>query len=106
LANCPAIRPTLITGTPDGVREGDRHLQDDFQLVTNRVRRAVVERLRAVTGLEEESIAVRHVGEIRLKAACFAREDQRRFARELGFDARKMLEVGPRRVLANRTSSP
>ncbi len=56
LANCPAIRPTLRPGTPEAVGEHDGHLQDDFQLVADRVGREVVEGLCAVTGLEEKHL--------------------------------------------------
>ena len=37
LANWPAIRPTLTTGTPERVGEGHGHLQDDLELVSDLV---------------------------------------------------------------------
>ena len=72
MANCPAMRPTFTTGTPERVGEHDRHLQDDLELVADGVGGEGVERLGAVAGLQQERLARRPPGRarsVRLRAS-------------------------------------
>ena len=82
-ANWPAMRPTLTTGSAGRVGQDDRHLQQDPQLLADRDRRGVVERLGAVTGLEQERAPGGDLGERVAQRARLAREHERRHAAQL-----------------------
>ncbi len=73
LANCPAIRPTLTTGTPSRIGQHDGHLQDDAQLFTDVDRRELLEALGTVACLQQEGIASGHFGQ-RARAAFAPRQ--------------------------------
>ena len=91
--------PDLHHGDSAGVGERDRHLQDDSQLVPDLVGAAVVEGLRAIACLEEKGLPVRDVRERRGETSSLAGEHERREARQLRFDARQLVGIGPRRLL-------
>ena len=57
-ANWPAMRPTLIAGHAGRVGQHHRHLQDHAQQLADLGRGEGVERLGAVTGLEQERAAL------------------------------------------------
>ena len=65
------------------VGEHDRHLEDDLQLVADAVGREGVEGLGAVARLEQERLAVGHLGEGGGEVARLAGEHERRQAGEL-----------------------
>ena len=77
-ANCPAIRPTLTSGSADAVDHHHRHLQQDLQLLADRDRGEVAERLGAVAGLEQERPAGGDLAERGLQVTRLAGEDERR----------------------------
>ena len=59
LRELPGDAPDLRGRHAGAVREHDRHLQDDLELVADVVGREVGERLRAVAGVQEEPVARR-----------------------------------------------
>ena len=88
------------------VGQDDRHLQQDPELLADRHRGGVVERLRAVTGLQQEGATGRDVGERVAKRPRLAREDERRhpaqlLARDLGARG-----IGPDRLLQRLVRVP
>ncbi len=89
-----------------GVGECHRHLQDDLQLVADRIGREVGERLRAVTGLEEERPAVRNVGQLSRQAPGLTGENEWRKCGELCFGLLERVGVRPLRLLCGREPTP
>ena len=67
---------------PAGVGEHDRHLEDDFEPVADRVGRAL-ERLGAVAGLEEKGFAAADAGQLLGEVASLAGEHERGLVAEL-----------------------
>jgi hypothetical protein len=92
LAYCPAIRPTRITGFL-AHRGADAHLEQDLQLLRDRVRVAVLEALRTVPTLDQEGAPALRFGKLRLEFLDFPGGDERRQAtqfREHALDARRI----------------
>ena len=106
LANCPAMRPTFTTGTPGRVGQHHRHLQDDLELVPDGVGAELGEGLGAVAGLEEEGLAVGHLGEVPGQLAGLAGEDQRRQRGQPGLGPLERVGVGPLRLLGRGELPP
>ena len=69
--------PDLHDRHAQRVRQHDRHLQDDAQLLPDVVGRELLEALGAVAGLEQERVAGGDLGERRLQRAGLAGEHQR-----------------------------
>jgi hypothetical protein len=67
----------LHRGHPRRVGEHHGHLQDDLQLVADGIGAERLERLGAVSRLEQERLAVGHLAELGGEVACLAREHQR-----------------------------
>ena len=67
----------LDHGGPRPVRQHHRHLQDDLQLVPDAVGREVIERLGAVSGLEQERLTLGHGGQRLAQGAGLAGEHER-----------------------------
>ena len=94
-------RPRLgeLTGDPADlhdrhahrVREHDRHLEDDAQLLADVVGGEVLEALGAVAGLEQERVAGGDLGQPGLQRARLAGEHERREALDL---LERTVEVG------------
>jgi len=84
------------------VGQCDGHLQDDLQLVTDRVRRTLLERFGAVARLEQEGLAVSDECEVVEQSPGLAGKDEWRFGGELGFDAFEVRSVGPGGTLGDR----
>ena len=85
----------LHRGDAAAVGEHDRHLQDDLELVADRVGRERVERLGAVARLEHEAASLADRGERVGEAARLAGEDQRRHRAQLGEGGIELEGVGP-----------
>ena len=77
------------------VGEDDRHLQDDLQLVADRVGREVVEGLGTVAGLEQERLAGGDSAERASESARLAGKHERWERRELGKDLGAGDGIGP-----------
>jgi len=100
------MRPILITGIEDPVREHDRHLQDRLHPVANLVGRRASERLSAVASLQQEGVAAGCPREPVAQHVDLTREDQRRHSRELGGRRGGLGRVGPRRLLLDGQGAP
>ena len=89
-----------------GVGHHGRHLEDDLELLADRDRREVGERLRAVTGLEQEGAALRDGRQGAGEVARLAGEDERRvLLQTLGRSGEARL-VGPVRLLLGGKTAP
>ncbi len=87
------------------VGEHDRHLQDDLQLVPDRVGREVVEGLGAVAGLEQEGLAGGDLAQGPGEPARLAGEHERRQLGELGEDVLVGVRIGPGRLAGQLDAS-
>ena len=67
---------------------------------------ALVERLRAVAGLEQKRLAIRHLSQLVLETTGLAGKDQRRLRGEFGLDPREVLSVGPDGTLGGGVVAP
>ena len=103
LARDPA---DLHDGQARRVLQDHRHLQDDLQLVANRVGRTQIERLRAVAGLEHKGFPGRDPSQLIGEAAGLAGEDQRRPGSELVEGLVDRAEFGPLGLLPRGAVSP
>ena len=72
------MRATFTTGARGGVAEHHRHLQQHLHRVAQRIGVEFGERFGAVAALQQERLAGRGAGKLRLQRACLAGEDQRR----------------------------
>ena len=95
----------LYHGDTREVGEDDRHLQDHPQSVADRVGRGV-ERLGAVTSLEQEGFATGDGGKAFGQVAGLAGEDQRRQIAHLLEDGLVGGFVGPLGLLERRAAAP
>ncbi len=79
-----------------GVRQHDRHRQQDAELVADVLGRDALERLGAVATLEQERLAAGHLGELVAQRIALAGEHQRGHRAELlhGSIARSRVDVG------------
>ena len=91
---------------PCRIGEDGRHLQDDLELVPDRIGREVAEGLGAVARLEEECLARGRLGQSPLQSASLSRKDQRRHVREVLQHGLELAHVGPLRLLFGRKLSP
>ena len=82
-----------------GVRQHDRHLEEHPQLVADVVGGDAVERLGAVTPLEQERLAAGHRGDLRLQVVALPREHQRRPGAQPGDRGVDRTRVEVRRLL-------
>ena len=82
-----------------GVGQHHRHLQDDLELVPDGVGGELGEGLGAVAGLEQEGVAVGHVGQLRGEVARLAGEDERRQGGQPRLGLLEGVRVGPLRLL-------
>ena len=98
--------PDLHGGDAAPVGEDHRHLQDDLELVADRVGRERVERLRAVTRLEHEAAPLADRGESVGEAARLAREHERRDRAQLVERGVEPCRVGPLGLLRGRVLAP
>jgi hypothetical protein len=85
LANWPAMRPTLTTGScaPKGQHNG--HLQECAEEVADIVGAMLGEALGAVAALQQEAVAFRYIGEMLLQTARFTGKNERRIRCKLRF---------------------
>ena len=60
----------------------------------------------AVPALQQERLAGRSAGKLRLQRACLAGEDQWRYGAEFGLDTGKRCRIGILGRLCNRTRTP
>ena len=98
--------PDLQHGDAGRVRQHDRHLEDDLELVADAVGRERVERLGAVTRLQQERLAVGHLGEVGGQVAGLAREHQRGQRPQVLERPVERTLVGPRRLLGGGLVAP
>ena len=76
-----------------GISEHHRHLQEHAEKVADVVGAMLGEAFRAVAALQQESLAIGHLGERLLQAARLAGKDQRRKGRQLLFGIGQRLPV-------------
>ncbi len=88
------------------VGENHGHLQDDLELVPDRVGAEVGETLGAVAGMEEKGLARRDVRQCPAQVSCFAGEDERRQRRQRLQGGLQGAGVGPVRLLGSRALPP
>ena len=88
------------------IGQHDRHLEDDAERVADIVRVELGEALGTVAALEEERLARRDLGQLRLELACLAREDERRIAHQLALGAGERVGVGVGRELTGFVGAP
>ena len=88
------------------VGQGHRHLQNDLELVPDGVCGELGERLGAVTGLEQEGVAVGHVAELRSEVARLAGEHEGRERAQPRLRLLEGVRVGPLRLLRGGELAP
>ena len=106
LGELPGDAADLHDRDTRAVGEHDRHLQDDLQLVADRVGGEVVEGLGAVAGLEQERPAGGDLAERAGQAARLAGEHERWERRELGENLGVRGGIGPWRLLGSGARVP
>jgi hypothetical protein len=88
------------------VRQHGRHLQEDLQLLADRDRGEVVERLGAIARLKNERASVGDLGERPAKGPRLAREDQRWELRETRPERLRLVRARPLRLLRDGQLAP
>ena len=83
-------------------RQHRRHLQQDLQLLADRDRRHLAERLDAVARLEQERAALGHLAERAQQVPRLAGEHERRQAAQALADRLERSRIGPVRLLSGR----
>ena len=68
------------------MRQHDRHLQEDTVGIAKRIGIEFAKALRAVAPLQQERLAIGHIGQPGLQCANFAGKDQRWIARQLSLN--------------------
>jgi hypothetical protein len=106
LGELPCDATHLDDGHARGIGQGDRHLQDDLELVPDRVGRELGERLGAVTGLQQEGVAVGDVRQLRGEVARLAGEDEGRQGGQPRLGLLQCIRVGPLGLLGGRELPP
>ena len=106
LGELPGDPAHLDDWDPRAVGEYDRHLQDDLELVADRVGREVVEGLGAVARLEQKGLSGRDLGQSPGEPAGLAGEHERRLLGELGQGVVVGDRIGPGRLLSGRARPP
>ena len=106
LGEWPGDAPDLQRRDARAVRQRDRHLEDDLQLVADVVGRELGERLGAVAGVQQETVAARHAGQRVLQRARLAREHERRHRAQLLERVVEHARVGPGGFLRRGTRTP
>ena len=101
LGELPGDAADLDHGHAGGVGQRHRHLQNDLELVPDGVGRELGEGLGAVAGLEQEGLAVGHLGQLRCEVTGLAGEDE---GRDGGEPRLGLLRGRPRR--ATRAAAP
>ena len=96
----------LDDGHTRPVGEDQRHLQQRLQFGADRAGRRALERLRAVTALQDERLAPRHRGQTFPQLVAFVGDDERRQRGQLTGDRVQPLPVGPVRLLTRGQPPP
>ena len=106
LGELPGDAADLDRGDAAAVGEHDGHLQDDLELVADRVRRERVERLGAVAGLQHEAALLGDRGQRVGEAPRFAREHERWYLAQGGERGVERDGIGPVGLLLRGTRAP
>ena len=106
LGELPGNAAHLDDGDAGGVGESDRHLENDLQLVPDGVGGEFGKRLGAVTGLQQEHVAVGDVRQLRREVACLAGEDEWWHGGQSRLGLLERVRVGPLRLLGGRELPP
>ncbi len=106
LGELPCDSADLDRRNPGGVHQDDGHLQDDPQLLPDGDGVESVERLGAITGLEQKRLAFGHPAEVAHEFTSLAGEDKGRHGGKLLLHPLQFGRIGPSRLLGRRLLPP